>query len=158
MKTFKYLTITLFILVVSLSVSCTFVFAQDESSQGNIVLEKKEAVLDPGDQETLYVTTESSDVASWESSDPDVISIVDSNSRTATIRAIGVGDTTIVAKDAGGSEAVCTIRVLPEEITLSEEQLTIKLGKEKTIYSWDSSGGCNINNVNDRMKETTNEE
>lgn len=67
----------------------------------------------------------------WESENEDIVTVED-----GTVKAVGVGTAKVIAKsEDGGFSDECTVTVIqkPEEIILSEAEITLKEGDEATL-------------------------
>lgn len=83
--------------------------------------------------ETVYLSGESVDAASWKSSNTNVVKIVTSTSRKAVIKGVGKGYSDIIATDKDGNKAVCKISVLNPDFLITK-QLVTAVEEEEEIY------------------------
>ena len=137
----------IYIIFISLVV---FVFALANNSfcyaAGNsIATTESEVTVDVDSTATVYLTGQSGDAVSWESSNTNAVVINSSTSRKAVIFGVGKGTSIITATSADGSTATCKINVRTPAFSIDsslkavvEEESTIYVKEGSALY-WSSS-------------------
>ena len=102
--------------------------------------------LTTGETATVYLSSASSDAIRWATTDSNVVSIDEHNTRKAMITATGKGEASIIAIDHEGKGIECHISVGLRELTISKSDMTIGIGftsslkvEGTTDITWKSS-------------------
>ena len=123
-------------------VTCTVTIRpKQEETDPEISLQEASLRLLEGSAVTLNykVTPEGAEVT-WGDYNHDVVELVHGENGMVTIKAIGVGETTISAKVAGGNTVRCDVTVISSEtkdpyITITQTEISLRKGA-KAVLNW----------------------
>lgn len=121
-------------------VTCTVTIRpKQEETDPEISLQATSLKLLEGGEVTLNykVTPEGAEVT-WDGYDKDVVELVHGENGMVTIKAIGVGNTTIRAKVAGGNTVTCDVEVIgekPPHIEITQTEISLRKGA-KAVLNW----------------------
>ncbi len=137
-------------------VTCTVTIRpKQEETAPEISLQEASLKLLEGSEVTLNykVTPEGAEVT-WSGYDKDVVELVHGENGKVTIKAIGVGKTTINAKVEGGNTVTCNVTVVsnnekPPHITITQTEISLRKGATAvlkwhvdpadTVVNWESN-------------------
>ena len=96
---------------------------QPAYAANTIAISKASLSVDVDSTVTLYLTGQSADAVSWESSNTNAAVIESSTSRKAVVRGVGKGASNIVATDESGNKSTCTVTVKVPKFTITSNLL-----------------------------------
>jgi len=138
----KVITTSIIALVLTVS---AFVVSQPAYAENTIAITDQSLTIDVDSTVTLYLSGQSTDAVSWESSNTDAATIKSSTSRKAVIIGVGKGSSNIIATDENGNKATCTVTVKMPDFEITSNQLMVVEGTTKinvnvgSAVAWNSS-------------------
>ena len=102
-----------------------FVVSQPAYAENTIAITDQSLTIDVDSTVTLYLSGQSTDAVSWESSNTDAATIKSSTSRKAVIIGAGKGSSNIIATDENGNKATCTVTVKMPDFEITSNQLMV---------------------------------
>lgn len=137
---------SIIILIVSVVViaNASYSFA----AGSNISLTSSSINVDAEATVTVYLTGDSVDAVSWESTNTDAVSIETSTSRKAVVKGVGQGVSDIVATDENGNTAICKVTVVLPKFAISGND-SLEVEEHRQIYVREGSAVNWLSSNND---------
>lgn len=107
-------------------------------AEGSISVTESKLTVDVNSTANVYLTAQSSDAVSWESSNEQAVTIESSTSRKSLVKGIGKGSSNIVATDANGNTSVCVVSVKTPNFSITGH-LSMAVEETDEIYVQDGT-------------------
>ena len=126
------------LLAIFVFLSMTNIVTLDIVSAASMSFTENSFNVKGGDVWKIYLTSNSSDANTWSSSNENAVNIYGSNTRSATLEAVGAGTSIITVEDIDGNKATCTVKVTVDPFKLSATSLKVGVENEIELIAYNN--------------------